>query len=158
MKQIKIIITLCALCLCAFCSCSKNEEQNTSSEKTTETTAVTTVSTTNTTAATSELADDVPPPYMYYDGKTYTALNKAEETFMSSDDKITEKLNGYECIGNTHELTQVGDMQFDLDVTSLPDNAKVYYDPEKADDSDPFMILSEANGQTTIYYMNLLNE
>lgn len=153
----KIIIALCALCLCAFCSCSK-EEQNNSSEKPTETTAVTTVSTTTTTPTTSELAADTPPPYMYYEGKTYTSLNKAEETLMSTDDKITERLDGYEFVGNTHEFFNVGDMKSDFDVTSLPDNAKVYHDPDKADDGDPFIIAFEENGQTTLYYMNLLNE
>ena len=151
----KIIIALCALCLCAFCSCSKNEEQNNSSEKPTETTAVTTVSTTTTT---SELVADTPPPYMYYEGKTYTSLYKAEETLMSTDDKMTERLNGYEFVGNTHEFFNIGDMKSDFDVTSLPDNAKVYHDPDKADDSDPFIIAFEENGQTTLYYMNLLSE
>ena len=38
------------------------------------------------------------------------------------------------------------------------DNAKVYHDPDKADDGDPFIIAFEENGQTTLYYMNLLNE
>ena len=142
----KIIIALCALCLCAFCSCSKNEEQNNSSEKPTETTAVTTVSTTTTTPTTSELVADTPPPYMYYEGKTYTSLYKAEETLMSTDDKMTD------------EFFNIGDMKSDFDVTSLPDNAKVYHDPDKADDSDPFIIAFEENGQTTLYYMNLLSE
>lgn len=104
----KIIIALCALCLCVFCSCSKSKEQNNSSQKTPETTAVTTASTTGTTQTTSELVADTPPPYMYYSGKTYTSLNKAEETLMSTDDKITERLDGYEFVGNTHEfLTSV---------------------------------------------------
>lgn len=154
----KIIIALCALCLCVFCLCSKNEEQNNSSEKPTETTAVTTVSTTTTTPTTSELVADTPPPYMYYEGKTYTSLYKAEETLMSTDDKMTERLNGYEFVGNTHEFFNVGDMKSDFDVTSLPDNAKVYHDPDKADDSDPFIIAFEENGQTTLYCMNLLSE
>lgn len=95
---------------------------------------------------------------MYYSGKTYTSLNKAEETLMSTDDKMTERLNGYEFVGNTHEFFNVGEMKSDFDVTSLPDNAKVYHDPDKADDGDPFIIAFEENGQTTLYYMNLLNE
>ena len=119
---------------------------------------MTTASTTGTTQTTSELVADTPPPYMYYSGKTYTSLNKAEETLMSTDDKMTERLNGYEFVGNTHEFFNVGEMKSDFDVTSLPDNAKVYHDPDKADDSDPFIIAFEENGQTTLYYMNLLNE
>ena len=77
---------------------------------------------------------------------------------MSTDDKITERLDGYEFVGNTHEFFNVGEMKSDFDVTSLPDNAKVYHDPDKADDSDPFIIAFEENGQTTLYYMNLLSE
>ena len=90
-----------------------------------ETTAVTTASTTGTTQTTSELVADSPPPYMYYSGKTYTSLNKAEETLMSTDDKITERLDGYEFVGNTHEFFNVGEMKSDFDVTSLPDNTNV---------------------------------
>lgn len=119
---------------------------------------MTTASTTGTTQTTSELVADTPPPYMYYEGKTYTSLYKAEETLMSTDDKMTERLNGYEFVGNTHEFFNVGEMKSDFDVTSLPDNAKVYHDPDKADDSDPFIIAFEENGQTTLYYMNLLSE
>ena len=87
----KIIIALCALCLCAFCSCSKNEEQNNSSEKPTETTAVTTVSTTTTTPTTSERVADTPPPYMGVRAKHIPHFTNAEETLMSTDDKMTRK-------------------------------------------------------------------
>lgn len=155
MKRKIISVALSVLCLCALCSCSKSENTTDISQSEPDSTATAAVTTTAATKETSELVADTPPPYMYYDGKIYTSMYKEEKTFMSYDDKISESLIGYECIGNTHECKTINDMLENFDVTSLPDDAKVYYNSDKTDNENPFIIVSELNGQTELLYLNI---
>lgn len=150
-NRIKFIISAVLIAAFSFCGCENSDSPTSDKSVSVYDSSQTAVDSENGTLL-DETVDfgikSMQPPTLYYGEKLYMHTGEEDFRIYEGDaDKFDESmLDGYEYIGENTFVENFEDLKNDLDTFNIPENTKIYYNPNKLNASEGTFIMISSGG------------
>lgn len=150
-NKIKLMISAILIAALSFCGCENSDSPTSDKSVSACDSSQTTVGSENGTLSgetENSGIKSMQPPTLYYGEKLYMHTGDEDFRIYEGDaDKFDESmLDGYEYIGENTFVENFEDLKNDLDTFNIPENTKIYYNPDKLNDPEGTFIMISSGG------------